>query len=784
MQRVISIIRSACTFIAVPLVLAFAGQVASAADTYNGVNLTIPTMVIGSVTYSNVVVKISKLVSYSKTGPAAGSFDTYDPATGLLTVPQATYAGNTFYNSVVKVGSLVSIGGVAGADVYNVATSRLTVAAVQLGKTVYNDVVLSVSLPAVVSVAGGMPVAAIDQYTPSVGQLLIPAVQVGAAVYTNVTIKATTANIISIGPGGGSSSSSSSGGSSSGSSSSSSSGGSTSSSSSSSSSSSGGSTSSSSSSSSSGGSTSSGGAGFWAPFGEGVPTSSAVTGFGVLPSNLSSNTLTQVSTTGTEVDLGLIFSYSLGGANGVTLTPFAQLFAAKGADGNLHLYKSQLANSAAPPTPVQFSNLSLPVTDTICPYPDQGYAKITDPTTAFIGITVYTAADIAADANACTDGNPAGLTYLIHSSDSASTAPIAVTNIQLGTQITEAFDSTGAITGLIAFDTSQNLNFYPAVGGLPSLTSPRLLVAGVTDNHTYNQAVFLHSGSLLAGGSQSLISVNVTATTHNQLWRVTSSGTGSVVLDTTAGITATDVYDDSNFYVETTVTANPATYSYYAVPLVSGTATLLTSSPTEYTILDSDGSRLILTAFVISGTSFSDEVATLSISNAAAGFTTLESTSTGSISAWLDYASDQVFITIGTSTGISGEVRMATGQLKSALTPGTDYFSFAASGISRAGGKGTSILAVEGIPQGQTNQGGGTLYNVAVSTLARTPITLNGSPYVVPAGTSIAGVGFGNGIVEGLGYGTGGYFGFIADTSKNQMVTTAPSQTTTLSPVF
>ena len=79
-------------------------------------------------------------------------------------------------------------------------------------------------------------------------------------------------------------------------------------------------------------------------------------GFGVLPSNLSSSTLTQVSTTGTEVDLGEIFTYTLSGAAGVNLTPYAQLFAAQGADGNLHLYKSQLANASAPATPVQFSS--------------------------------------------------------------------------------------------------------------------------------------------------------------------------------------------------------------------------------------------------------------------------------------------------------------------------------------------------------------------------------------------------------------------------------------------
>ena len=508
-------------------------------------------------------------------------------------------------------------------------------------------------------------------------------------------------------------------------------------------------------------------------------------GFGVLPSNLSSSTLTQVSTTGTEVDLGLLFAYSVGGANGVSLTPFAQLFAAKGADGNIHLYKSQLANSAAPPTPVQFSSFAVPATDTICPYPNQGYSKITDPTTAFIGITVYTAAQIAADAAACTDGNPAGVIYLIHSSDAVSTAPIVVTNILIGAQITEAFDATGAMTGLIAFDTSQNLNFYPAVGGLPSFASPRVLVAGVTDNHTYNAALFRRSGGLLAGGSESFISVHSAATGLNSLWRVNASGTATDVLDTSATIADSGVYDDNNYYFSTSVLGATQTYTYYAVPLTAGSASILTSSPDDYTIIDSDGTRLILTGTVLSGTSFASNLVTLPISSPGSGFTTLASSTSGSLLASLDYASDQLFVNVSSSTGISGEVITATGQVKSPLTAGIDYFNFGSTGFGGTGGNGANILAVEGIPPGVSDEGGGTLYNISVSTLARTPVTQNGSPYVVPAGTTVAGFSFGSGIVEGIGYSaTNGFFGFIVDTTKNQIVTTPPSTTTELVPFF
>jgi hypothetical protein len=172
---------------------------ARATDTYNGVNLTIPTLYVGNATYSNVVVQVGNVLS----GPTAGGFgasgDTYSPAAGALTVAAVMVGDSTYFNVVITVKAIISIGSVSGADTY--ASSQLTISQVQVGSAVYNNVVLAVAPANIVKIVGGMPLALMDQYTPSAGELLIPAVQVGSKVFTNVTIRAPPRDIVSIGGG-------------------------------------------------------------------------------------------------------------------------------------------------------------------------------------------------------------------------------------------------------------------------------------------------------------------------------------------------------------------------------------------------------------------------------------------------------------------------------------------------------------------------------------------------------------------------------------------------------
>src|SRR5450631_160929 len=89
------------------------------ADIYDGTNLTIPSVTIGSATYSNMVVVVGTIVS-GPTGAAPNSSgDFYNPANNQLTIAAVSYGPSTYYNVVITVKSLVSIGGTAGADTYD-----------------------------------------------------------------------------------------------------------------------------------------------------------------------------------------------------------------------------------------------------------------------------------------------------------------------------------------------------------------------------------------------------------------------------------------------------------------------------------------------------------------------------------------------------------------------------------------------------------------------------------------------------------------------------------------
>jgi uncharacterized repeat protein (TIGR03803 family) len=153
-------------------------------DTYNGTELTISSVVIGTATYSNMVVKPASILSVSE-GTANGSVDTYNPVNNLLTIPAVFYGGTTYTNVVITVGSLVSVGGVTGVDTYN--SPELYIPSVQvLGGPVYRDVVITVGK--INSKGGGMPTSVRDVYDPTTNQLTIAAIQLDSTVYTNAII--------------------------------------------------------------------------------------------------------------------------------------------------------------------------------------------------------------------------------------------------------------------------------------------------------------------------------------------------------------------------------------------------------------------------------------------------------------------------------------------------------------------------------------------------------------------------------------------------------------------
>ena len=163
------------------------GAAAAATDTYNlARQLSMPTVVIGGATYSNMVVTIGNIVSGPTGSTANGSVDSYDPGTNQLTIQTVIASANTYHNVVATVAGLVSVGGVTGANTYN--GTSLNIPLVQVGGKAFNNVVAAVGR--VVGVAGGMPTFVSNTYESATNLLAIPAVvdALNNHVYTNVIV--------------------------------------------------------------------------------------------------------------------------------------------------------------------------------------------------------------------------------------------------------------------------------------------------------------------------------------------------------------------------------------------------------------------------------------------------------------------------------------------------------------------------------------------------------------------------------------------------------------------
>ena len=159
--------------------------------------MQIPSLQIGTGTYSSVVLTIGSIVTPPSGTYPNGTQDTYNPVTNGLTVPAVKVGNTTFYNAVATVANLASIGSVSGADTFDGAHLHLPY--VLVGSTPYYNVVLAVSLANVSAVHGGMPGVMWDQYDAAAGLLTIGAVQVGSKVYTNVILRVGISNIVSVG---------------------------------------------------------------------------------------------------------------------------------------------------------------------------------------------------------------------------------------------------------------------------------------------------------------------------------------------------------------------------------------------------------------------------------------------------------------------------------------------------------------------------------------------------------------------------------------------------------
>jgi uncharacterized repeat protein (TIGR03803 family) len=196
----ISSMRAQALSIASALLFLSCSAAVHASDTFNGSQLTIPAVAIGSATFSNMVVTPKSILSV-KGGATIGTEDIYYPANNELFIPSVVFGGNTYTNVLITVEQLVSVGGVTGADTYD-GGGKLTLASVQvLGGSVFSNVVIDNIGAASIDSFGNseMPMNVRDVYNPATGQLTIAAIPVGGVIFTNAVITVTLPQVVSVG---------------------------------------------------------------------------------------------------------------------------------------------------------------------------------------------------------------------------------------------------------------------------------------------------------------------------------------------------------------------------------------------------------------------------------------------------------------------------------------------------------------------------------------------------------------------------------------------------------
>jgi hypothetical protein len=164
-------------------------------DNYNLTTrqLTIASLTIGSVAYTNLVVTVGSIDTPPSGAAPYHLQDLYSPPLAQLYVAEVTVGTKTYYNAEATITGLVSVGSAEGADSYSGGVLNLPV--IRVGSTVYQNV--SVTVGSVVSSTHDMPRFGIDTYDPGSKQLSMSAVFVGSTLYTNVVV--TVKNINSIG---------------------------------------------------------------------------------------------------------------------------------------------------------------------------------------------------------------------------------------------------------------------------------------------------------------------------------------------------------------------------------------------------------------------------------------------------------------------------------------------------------------------------------------------------------------------------------------------------------
>ncbi len=498
----------------------------------------------------------------------------------------------------------------------------------------------------------------------------------------------------------------------------------------------------------------------------------------MVPSSLASTSLTTLTAT-QESFAGTVSTITLSSGTLTGFTPYAVYYVQVGGDGNQHIYTANISNSSVAPTPHQVSTLSVPVTtntfDNQCMY--QGYRVLTDPTTAYLIVEVPTAT------KACGTGTPGNQWVLVHLTDSASTATTAVPSTISTTNISSSYNSTGTLTGLILVDNTSKLAFYPASGTGTIVTGTETVIASSVSWDGSLELLSDRAAHALAGGSVTYVDVT-NASSQSVLYRVNDAGAGSVVYTTTGGINGfgnidSSPHDNTNIYFTDVATTGGAATSvkFLKAPIGGGAASTLytdaapASSPSEYQLVDSNGSLLIFTKD-LPGTS--DSIMTLSVAGGTP--TTLVSTTTGVYTAFLDFPSDHLFVTtlsIGTAAPAGAVFTPnSTTPIAGQGGPGTYYAGFD-SLFSFGSATASKVIEYTNMPVTYpSDMGGASLFTVDAGTFASVQVKQSGTNYVLPHAEVFF---FPTSLTVGAGVAidatTNVASGLVLDVSKAQLIT-------------
>jgi len=532
-------------------------------------------------------------------------------------------------------------------------------------------------------------------------------------------------------------------------------------------------------------------AGFWMPFTATPASTGGKSGLLVVPSSAvgSSPAPTPSFVTTAEPTL-LGASFTLVGTLSapVSATPALLIYAAKGADGNQHLYGLNLTSSSLP-TPVQITSLSVPVTKAICAA-GQFQTNLTTPTTLSVGIHVASPSNCARD--------PTGTYYVAAYTASQAAAPTVV-NIPGGTSTSSAiyndgafvplYKSTGALAGILYWDSATHSeNFYPPPPAA-LFTSPKVLLTGVTA--TPQGCLSTASvGALNYLEGDYLAVVDVAGASKS--YAFTAAGAADEFF---AGQASSCVTDASHlFFIGT---ASGKTGIYEETLSFSGQLALLTGlTASGYSLIGSNTQVVVFQKSTGTGLSASTTVETVPVGSASKSAKTIGSYA-GTVAAFLAAPSGQpaiddlLFVTV-TNEKISG-VTFTVQYSSQVLHPnGTNFLGPLANTAIQPFGVLTnelvgSVLEVKGITDTHGGYGGATLEKLPVGSTGTTAITLTGgASFKVPANYGQFVVGFyGTPIAEGALFSlTGGLYQGVALNASKDVIVPITLKNTDVEPIL